>query len=364
MKKLTNPKEILVLTTTTVGNYKIVQHFNPVTSHVVAGTNLISDFIGGLSDVFGGRSIEFQKQIASIYDEAINKLKLDAYRLGANCIVGLKIDVDEISGKGKSMFMITAIGTPILFENNEVQKDQNNIVSADYLNNLIKTRKTIKELTENKANITNEFWELIINNEIKEAFDFLIVIYEYLLKNNAENEIEPFKVQYSRYLQSLDSDIVIDKLYKYLKNSNNTEMNVAIYKIIEELNLIDFNKIKHLLQSENHIDKKIAILLTRFDKAIYDSNDIAEIEDVLNSINNNVKEIVTYTTKKKGMFSSEEIEVWKCTNSNCGHTNNKENEYCEHCYHDKYGFNAKFYNKNSAIENLTEKIEILKEQLL
>lgn len=67
---------------------------------------------------------------------------------------------------------------------------------------------------------------------------------------------------------------------------------------------------------------------------------------------------------KNGIFYSEEIEVWKCTDTTCGHTNNKENEYCIHCYHDKYGFNAKFYNRNSAIDNLTEKIEILKEQLL
>lgn len=142
MKKLTNPKEILVLTTSSIEGYKIIKHFNPVTSHVVAGTNIFNEFIGGLSDVFGGRSNLFQKQIASIYDEAINKLKIDAYRQGANCILGLKIDVDEISGKGKSMFMITAIGTPILYENIDVLNQQNNIISVDYLKAYLKPKKS------------------------------------------------------------------------------------------------------------------------------------------------------------------------------------------------------------------------------
>ena len=38
------------------------------------------------------------------YDEAIAKLKREAYEIGANCIVGLGVNMDEISGKGKEMF--------------------------------------------------------------------------------------------------------------------------------------------------------------------------------------------------------------------------------------------------------------------
>jgi hypothetical protein len=31
----------------------------------------------------------------------------------ANAIIGLKVDFDEISGKGKSMFMMSALGTAV-----------------------------------------------------------------------------------------------------------------------------------------------------------------------------------------------------------------------------------------------------------
>ena len=34
-------------------------------------------------------------------------------RLRTNCIVGLQIDIDEISGKGTQMFMIATLGTPV-----------------------------------------------------------------------------------------------------------------------------------------------------------------------------------------------------------------------------------------------------------
>lgn len=38
-----------------------------------------------------------------IYKEAIETLSDRAQRLGANCIVGLRTDIDEISGKGTQM---------------------------------------------------------------------------------------------------------------------------------------------------------------------------------------------------------------------------------------------------------------------
>lgn len=57
-----------------------------------------------------------------MYNEAVERLQFQAYQLGANCIVGLKIDIDEISGGGKSMFMITSIGTAAILEKEDGKK--------------------------------------------------------------------------------------------------------------------------------------------------------------------------------------------------------------------------------------------------
>ena len=110
-------KDILVSTASTLEGVKIVSHLSPISTHIVAGTNLFSDIFASFSDVFGGRSSTYQRQISSLYEQAIDELRIKAFELGANGIIGLKVDMDEISGKGKSMFMITAIGSAVIVEN-------------------------------------------------------------------------------------------------------------------------------------------------------------------------------------------------------------------------------------------------------
>ena len=68
-------KDVLVITTDNPSEGKIIKHLQPVTSHVVAGTNLFSDFFAGMSDFFGGRSGSYKKQLSSIYSEAIERVK-------------------------------------------------------------------------------------------------------------------------------------------------------------------------------------------------------------------------------------------------------------------------------------------------
>src|SRR5690606_33633612 len=114
------------VTTPSVDGLKIKRYLKPVSAHIVAGTNLFSDFLGSLTDVFGGRSQSYQKQLTALYTEAIERIKYAAYEIGANCILGLSIDMDEISGKGKSMFMLTAVGTAVILE----KPIQDNVISS------------------------------------------------------------------------------------------------------------------------------------------------------------------------------------------------------------------------------------------
>jgi len=101
----------MVTTTQTLDGWEIETYIGPVFSHIVAGTGLFSDFAASLSDIFGGRSKTYQKQLSSINIEAIELLKNKTSLLGGNLILGFRIDHDEISGKAKQMFMVTASGT-------------------------------------------------------------------------------------------------------------------------------------------------------------------------------------------------------------------------------------------------------------
>lgn len=91
--------KVLVTTTPNLEGWEIEIYLGPISSHIVAGTGFFSDFAASFSDVFGGRSQTYQRQLSAINNEVIESLKNKASLLGATAIVGLRIDHDEISAK-------------------------------------------------------------------------------------------------------------------------------------------------------------------------------------------------------------------------------------------------------------------------
>lgn len=178
---MANPKDVLVITTSSVDGLKIKRYLKPVSAHIVAGTNLFSDFFGGLTDVFGGRSQTYQKQLTSLYNEAIERVKFAAYEIGGNCIVGLSIDMDEISGKGKSMFMLTAIGTAIILEKEVTEKvyspksdEKFENVGVDRINVLRNKKAIIEKANSGSLTLNDDIWSFITSNQVGEVFPFLL----------------------------------------------------------------------------------------------------------------------------------------------------------------------------------------------
>jgi len=93
-----------VTTASMLDGWRIDAYLGVVSAHAVAGTGLFSDFLAALSDLFGGRSGTYQRQLAAIYDDAVKQVHERAVALGANWVVGLRVDADQISGKNVQMF--------------------------------------------------------------------------------------------------------------------------------------------------------------------------------------------------------------------------------------------------------------------
>jgi len=91
---------IITTTTDTLDGYTIEEYYEPITTNIEVGSNVFSDIAAGLTDFFSGGSSTYERKLRGIYKQAIETLSERAKRVGANCIVGLLIDVDEISGKG------------------------------------------------------------------------------------------------------------------------------------------------------------------------------------------------------------------------------------------------------------------------
>ena len=106
-------KDIIITTTNNVENHVVDNYLGVVTANLVIGTNVFSDFVASLSDFFGGMSGTYRKQMDTLYERARDQISFEAKQKGANAILGYRIDFDEISGQGKSMFMISVSGTAV-----------------------------------------------------------------------------------------------------------------------------------------------------------------------------------------------------------------------------------------------------------
>lgn len=104
---------MIITTTPLIQGYDIVTYHGLLSANQVIGANFFSDIFAGITDTLGGFSGSYRSQLDELYNDIINTITSKAEAIGANAIIGLHVDFDEISGKGKSMFMVTAIGTAV-----------------------------------------------------------------------------------------------------------------------------------------------------------------------------------------------------------------------------------------------------------
>jgi len=364
---MANPKDVLVTTTSTVDGLKIKRYLKPVSAHIVAGTNLFSDFLGGLTDVFGGRSQSYQKQLTSLYNEATERVKHVAYEIGANCIVGLSIDMDEISGKGKSMFMLTAIGTAVILEKENTENisliksnEKFENVGVDRINVLRKKKDIIKQADSGSLDLNDNIWSFITSNQVDEIFPFLLKRFSEALANERINSgtFERFYKQLVGYIDSLPEDKKADIVYNGINEEESLQIALKLSEIIKELNLFDFDRTMELLKSEDFLTQKIGLRIATYDKPFYNKQDMLDLQAIRDLIKDTFIERGTRTTKKQ-LLSSKEKEVWTCE---CGKTNDID-AYCSGCNQDIYGFKANETKPLTAYNYVKEKIELITEYL-
>src|SRR5690606_16525890 len=125
----------LLSTTSSIEGWSIEKYYGIVTYQLVIGANLFRDVFSSFRDIFGGFVKGYQKDLQNMENIAISNLKKNATKLGANLILGLRLDFDEVSGGNKSMFMLSVSGTAALGFPNTKQKvkTESEFISLDEL---------------------------------------------------------------------------------------------------------------------------------------------------------------------------------------------------------------------------------------
>lgn len=106
---------MLITTTPTIENHQITKYFGLVSGEAILGANIFKDLFAGITDIVGGRSGAYEKELRRAKDIAFQEMEEFAKAMGANAIVGVDIDYETV-GQG-SMLMVSASGTAVLIEN-------------------------------------------------------------------------------------------------------------------------------------------------------------------------------------------------------------------------------------------------------
>lgn len=103
----------MILTTTPGVDGKSVRaYLGVISSETIIGANFLKDILGGLRDVFGGRSGTYERVLEEAKQYAMRELEEKARALGADAVLGIDLDYETIGANG-SMLMVSASGTAV-----------------------------------------------------------------------------------------------------------------------------------------------------------------------------------------------------------------------------------------------------------
>lgn len=103
---------MIVTTTNGIEGREVAQYQGVVFGEVITGINFLKDIGAGLRNFFGGRSEGYEGELLQAREEALREMQERAQQLGADAIIGVKMDY-EVLGSGGSMLMVTCSGTAV-----------------------------------------------------------------------------------------------------------------------------------------------------------------------------------------------------------------------------------------------------------
>lgn len=107
---------MLSVTTSSIEGKRVTAYKGIVFGEIIAGINVIKDIAAGLTNFFGGRSGSYEQELLAARDQALREMEQRAAELGANAIIGVKVDYEAISNQGSNMLMVIASGTAVVVE--------------------------------------------------------------------------------------------------------------------------------------------------------------------------------------------------------------------------------------------------------
>ena len=106
---------MLVTTTSTLQDRRIVDYKGVVAGEAILGANIFKDLFAGIRDIVGGRSAAYEEELRNAKTMAMQEMIQQAIDLGANAVIGVDLDYETV-GQNGSMLMVAVAGTAVVVE--------------------------------------------------------------------------------------------------------------------------------------------------------------------------------------------------------------------------------------------------------
>jgi len=101
---------MILSTTPTLEGRPIKEYLGVVTGEAILGANVFRDLFASITDIVGGRSSAYEKELAKARQIALLEAEDQARERGANAVVGIDLDYEVIR---EGMLMVTVSGTAV-----------------------------------------------------------------------------------------------------------------------------------------------------------------------------------------------------------------------------------------------------------
>ncbi|MEE9553719.1 MAG: heavy metal-binding domain-containing protein [candidate division Zixibacteria bacterium] len=101
---------MIITTTPNIEGKKITEYLGLVTGEAIMGANIFRDFFASITDIVGGRSAAYEKELAKARKVAMDEMTEQAKEFGGTAIVGVDLDYEVIRD---GMLMVAISGTAV-----------------------------------------------------------------------------------------------------------------------------------------------------------------------------------------------------------------------------------------------------------
>lgn len=107
---------MIISTTSSLDGKTIKEYRGVVFGEAISGIHFIKDITASLTNFVGGRAEEYEQELVNARADAINEMIERAKKIGANALLGVKVDVEVVSSEKNviAMLLVQVSGTAVV----------------------------------------------------------------------------------------------------------------------------------------------------------------------------------------------------------------------------------------------------------